>query len=653
MTSLRIRATLATLSVAVVALVSDVAAVAALQPAPAAPAQPAAPRTTEQFSQLAPIEGPRLSPDGKLLAAKVAVRGEPFLMIIPMDGGAPRLIATGDNDLNYWRWVNKDWLVVGIGAMTPFGNSEAYVQRALGVSADGTKVNPLLRNKRDIAQGGGDLIWIANDGSPRIKLAVQRSIYASEPGFWPEVYEVDVSNDRFNLDTGSKEGVLTWIADGSGAVRVGIGRNLIADGGRVLYRPSGRGDFREVARTTGTESLIAPQLFLDGNKALAVADDPEGYSAVYEYDLATFKKGTMLHASKGYDIGGIRSDRTGSRLAGVVRAEKAVVTDWVDPAMRTLQTEINSKVRGGQGQIISTSDDLNRSIVLFGAADAPGAYFLYDRATGAMKRLGYVNPAIAMAKLNPVRTVTYKTRDGLTVPAVVTLPRGKSKNLPLIVLPHGGPSARDYEDWDWWTQFLAERGYAVIQPNYRGSSGLGTPFSDKGQGEWGLKMQDDLIDAVAYMQKEGIADAKRVCIAGASYGGYAAIRAAQRDHQHYRCAISYAGVSDLSKLSRMQYGDLFGSKKGNWLKKQAPDFRSVSPINAPQQISIPILLVHGKRDTRVAVSHSRDMATKLQAAGKTYTYIEQPKADHFFSRAEDRLEFLKAMEAFLAKYNPA
>ena len=199
------------------------------------------PRPAEDFAHLSPIDDPRLSPDGKLLAAKVAVRGEPFLMIIPMDGGAPRLVATGDNDLNYWQWVNNDWLVVGIGAMTPFGPSgEAYVQRALGVSADGKTINPLLRKKRDIGQGGGDLIWVASDGSPRIKLAVQSSIYLDEPGFWPEVHEVDVSNGRSSLDVGSREGVMTWIADGAGTVRVGIGRNTQKEGGAFSIARPGR-----------------------------------------------------------------------------------------------------------------------------------------------------------------------------------------------------------------------------------------------------------------------------------------------------------------------------------------------------------------------------------------------------------------------------
>ena len=155
-----------------------------------------------------------------------------------------------------------------------------------------------------------------------------------------------------------------------------------------------------------------------------------------------------------------------------------------------------------------------------------------------MQFLTWNNPQLRGRRLSPVRSVRYAARDGTAIEAVLTLPRDRpDKNLPLIVLPHGGPFARDSESWDWWTQYLAELGYAVIQPNYRGSSGYGTDFAKKGEGEWGLKMQDDLNDAVTYLAKEGIADPKRVCMVGASYGGYAAMRAAQRDGALYRLSL--------------------------------------------------------------------------------------------------------------------
>ncbi|WP_298092560.1 alpha/beta fold hydrolase [uncultured Sphingomonas sp.] len=271
-----------------------------------------------------------------------------------------------------------------------------------------------------------------------------------------------------------------------------------------------------------------------------------------------------------------------------------------------------------------------------------------------MQRYAWNNDTLKGRVLSPVSTVHYTARDGTPIEAVLTLPRLRApKNLPLIVLPHGGPFARDSEGWDWWVQYLAELGYAVIQPNYRGSSGYGIDFAKKGEGQWGLKMQDDLDDAIPFLAKQGIADPKRVCMIGASYGGYAAMRAAQRNGDLYRCAVSYAGVSDLAAMQRYDGQFLFGKTRGDWLKKQAPDYRAVSPRFGAAAFTIPILLVHGREDKRVPVKQSRMMADALKAAGKPYDYIEQPLADHHFTRGEDRLEFLKAMAAFLAKHNPA
>lgn len=267
--------------------------------------------------------------------------------------------------------------------------------------------------------------------------------------------------------------------------------------------------------------------------------------------------------------------------------------------------------------------------------------------------LGFDNLTIKMRRMHPVRTIRYKARDGLDIAAVLTLPYGRDAKLPLIVMPHGGPVARDSETWDWWAQFLADRGYAVVQPNYRGSSGYGTPFTEKGEGQWGLAMQDDLDDAVKALAAQGIADPARVCMVGASYGGYAAIRAAQRDGDKYRCAVSYAGVSDLHRMIQYQKNFLFSGSRGDWLREQAPDLKNVSPLNFPEQFSIPLLLVHGDQDLVVPPAQSRVLAQKLKDAGKDVTYIVQPEGDHHFSRTEDRLAFLKALEAFLKKHNPA
>ncbi len=351
---------------------------------------------------------------------------------------------------------------------------------------------------------------------------------------------------------------------------------------------------------------------------------------------------------------GVVENRTGDDIDGVLLTEKTARIEWLNPELKKLQGEADAAVGAGRTRIVSWSADRQKMLVEVGAASQAGALYYWETDLGQMTRIAWQNDGLKARALSPVQTIRYTASDGASIEAVLTLPRARvAKNLPLIVLPHGGPFARDSERWDWWTQFLAERGYAVIQPNFRGSSGYGRAFAKLGEGQWGLKMQDDLNDAVSYLAKEGIADPKRVCMAGASFGGYAAMRAAQRDGALYRCAISYAGVSDLAAMQRYDSRFLFGRTRGDWLKKQAPDYKLVSPRFGAADVSIPLLLMHGKEDKRVPVKQSRFMADALKAAGKPVEYIEQPLGDHHFTRGEDRLQFLKAMEAFLAKHNPA
>lgn len=616
-----------------------------------------APRTqiaAEVFAELPFFEQPKLSPNGKLVAAKIAVRGTQYFAVVPLEGGAPRLVGLGDNDLNWWKWVNDDWLVLGVGQLSPVDGDKWYITRAVALNATSLKFSVLL--KRDAAQSADDVIWTAKDGSPRILMGLQTSIYSNDPGFYPRVDEIDVATGKRHTVVNSRSGVWDWYADGDGVVRMGIGMSDDGRSRRLLYRDTAGAEFRTVDRAkTREEGLTVPAMFLkDQGKALIVTDDKDGYSALYELDLKTLQPGKQLFSTPGFDIGGLVPDGSGFNYLGVYVNRNKPGIEWTDPEVAALQAKAASFIKGGEPSIVSFNKDRSVAIVHVGYSNAPGAYFLFRPAQDTMTLLGVNNDTLKLRRLHPVKTIRYKARDGLEIAAVLTLPRGSTgKNLPLIVMPHGGPFARDTEEWDWWTQFLADRGYAVIQPNYRGSSGYGTPFTEKGEGQWGLAMQDDLNDAVKALADQGIADAKRVCMVGASYGGYAALRAAQRDGALYRCAASYAGVSDLNRMLK-QDGNFLGSgARQDWLKKQAPDLKGVSPLFAPQQFSIPVLLFHGKQDRRVQPVQSRLMAKALKEAGKDFVYVEQPEADHFFSRSADRLEFLKALEAFLAKHNPA
>ena len=656
------KAVFASLSAIALALASPAAAQpAAPTPAPAPASAPAPAWTIKDFAALPMMERPALSPDGLHIASRAAVNGAQMLVIADVQEGPNRLrlLPMGENDLNWWKWVNDDWLIAGIGNETNVQGMPWYLSRVVSVKRDGSKINILAKNVA--AQNADDVIWVARDGSPRILLSYQTSIYYTDPGFWPKVDEIDITNGRMHSVIAPRQHVRGWYADAGGTVRMGVGYNDATRTAKLLYRPDARASFRTVDRANrrNDESLVVPLLFTaDPSKAIA-SDDRDGTDALYDLNLATLELGQKLFSAPGFDLGGIEEDASGTGLAGVRYTADAPAVHWFDPGLAKVQADIDKAVGDRRARIISTSRDNQRMIVHVGTPDQPGAYYYYDTAAGAMSVLSRVSDRFGgKTRLSPVKTIRYKARDGLDIAAVLTVPAGReARDLPFILMPHGGPFARDSETWDWWVQFLAWRGYAVLQPNYRGSSGYGTAFAEKGEGQWGLSMQDDLNDAVDWAVKQGIADPKRVCIVGASYGGYAAMRAAQRDGGKYRCAVSYAGVSDLSAMMRYDSRFLNHGTRRDWMKQQAPDFTAVSPVNFAAQFSTPILLMHGKKDRRVQVAQSREMAEKLKAAGKAdgrdYIYVEQPLADHFFSREADRVEFLEQLDAFLKAHNPA
>ena len=614
----------------------------------------------QSFAATPFMERPELSPNGQYIAARIGVRGAQSLAMLPVFDKSKdtKLIGLGEGavDVDWWRWVNDDWLLVGVSANDGVEGEKIRVTRVLSLERATGKITLLAR--RAGGQNASNVIWVARDGSPRILLGVQNSIYFSDKNFWPQVYEVDVSTGKQKTIVPSRVGIFNYYADGNGVVRLGYGYDRERRVARLIYRGNADEPFKTIDRANlrKDETLSFPNLFLaETSKALTI-DNPDGFDALYELDLPTLTRGKKIFGVGGYDIGSVIPNPAGNGVAGVYVTADRTKINWIDPEIAKAQADFDKAVGVGRATIESWSANQKLLLVKVGGADQAGAYFIYNLGAGggSLNRLAYVDEQFKTAKLAPVTTISYKARDGLSIRAVLTLPKGvAAKNLPLILLPHGGPATRDSEDWDWWVQFLAAKGYAVVQPNYRGSTGFGKAHYEAGKQQWGGTMQDDLNDAVTHLAKEGIADAKRVCIVGASYGGYAAMRGAQRDGKLFRCAISYAGVSDLAALARFDDKFLYGREYTSDLKEKAPDFASVSPLRFPEQFTTPILIMHGKNDLRVPVEQSRNLATKLKAAGKEHRYVEQPLGDHHFSRQEDRLQFLQEMESFLAKYNPA
>jgi dipeptidyl aminopeptidase/acylaminoacyl peptidase len=623
-------------------------------PAASAPAAPVL-RPIADFATLPFMDGPQLSPDGTMVAARIATGGKQVLAIVPMfknSAKQPAAIGLGENELLSWTWVNDGWLTIRIGNAQKVEAEDFYVTRVAGVSADGKIFKPIAW------QDGGqssDVIWTARDGSPRILITRQKSIYLEE-GFWPGVEEVDISTGRKRPIVGGQEGVMGWYADASGAVRMGIGYNDDSRTSRLLYRSTGKGSFRTIDRADRRrdQSLTIPYLVTGETTRSLTVSGHEGFDALYELDLPGLTIGKKVFGFDGYDIDGAQLTADGSALAGIYYRSDRPHVKWIDPVLAETQALLDKAVGTRTATIISMNRDQTKMLVQVGDASQAGSIYYYDTAVGTMNLFAHLSASLKFTRLSPVSTYRYKARDGLSIEAVLTLPKGRdASNLPLILMPHGGPEARDTASYDWWAQFLADRGYAVVQPNYRGSTGYGEKFLNAGDGQWGLKMQDDLNDAVADLAAKGMIDPKRVCIVGASYGGYAALRGAQRDGSAFRCAVSYAGVADLNGMIR--YDGKFlnaNASKAGW-QKVAPDLKDVSPINHAAMFSTPVLLMHGKKDLRVPVSQSRRMAERLKAAGKSFEYVEQPEGDHHFTREADRTQFLQVLESFLKKHNPA
>ena len=630
---------------------------------PAAPAATAArapaatrqERPIEAFAALPHFSAPRLSPDGTRLAVKTRVQGRQVLAILSLTDRAarPAIVSGGERiEINDWTWVNDDWLAVSVGTAQRHDESEVYVTRLLGINRQASVMNRI--GWTDAAQQAGEVIWVARDGSPRVLFTKQTDF--SGLNFWPRVYEADLATGRTRVVVNPQEGVLNWFADRQGNVRMGYGYQDDTGAVRLLYRPGGTGNFQTIARANARrdERVPMPTMFLPDNNAAIAISDRDGFDAVYEMSLPDLTLGRRLFSVEGYDIDDLYPSPAGDRIAGVAYTAERFTVHWRDPTLLRVQTSLESTFGAGRVQIISWNRDRSKLLAHVGGPNQAGSYHLVDVAARSVILIAWLNETLQDQELAQVRTVRYRARDDVEIEAVLTLPPGReARNLPVIVMPHGGPSARDDESWDWTTQFLADRGYLVIQPNYRGSSGYGTRFAGLGRGEWGRKMQDDVDDALAHLVRQGLADRSRACIVGASYGGYAALRAAQRTPQLYRCAVTYAGVSDLAALSRYDRNFFNSRGRRQWLSAQAPDFRAVSPLHHAAAFTIPVLLMHGDRDVVVPVSESRRMADRLRNAGKPHRYVEQRGGDHNFSRTDDRLQFLRELETFLDQNNPS
>jgi len=390
--------------------------------------------------------------------------------------------------------------------------------------------------------------------------------------------------------------------------------------------------------------------------AVLVATQDKGESVWELLSLQDGKLGPPIEG--GDDLNNALEDPVTHRMIGGVVIDDQPKYVFFNPELKSRWRSVENAFEGERVELISTSADMMQFLVLVDGARGY-RYELINMNTDRAVPMGYVYGGLT--ETLPTTRITYEAADGLKIPAYLTLPAGKpATRLPLIVFPHGGPASRDTAEFDWWTQAMAAQGYAVLRPNYRGSTTTQS-FINAGYGQWGRKMQTDLSDGVRYLAKQGTIDPARVCILGASYGGYAALAGVTLDPGVYRCAVSVAGISDLKRMlvwekQRENGGDHVVTRYWNrYMGVKGPDdplLDEISPVRHIDRVAVPVLLIHGKDDTVVAYEQSEFMLKALKKANKPVELVTLNKEDHWLSRSETRLLMLQSSMAFLKANNP-
>jgi dipeptidyl aminopeptidase/acylaminoacyl peptidase len=628
------------------------------------------------FGSLPFLSQPQLSPDGKHFAGIQALDGQPAAVIYTVNSpNPPQVFASTEWIVASLHWVKNDRLVMFTKAskQIPFGNNpDLYTwYRALSLQVDSPDWVQLFNRTNDSVgvNSSTAIIVDKNIGDPdtilmplwtrpkddRVDNDPTAEIGGGYRDYRYSLYKVDVHTGRASVVQDGSTMPGYWLSDGQGNVvgRIDQTKTPLVDHLR-LYHDGSWSNARDFdARADLGANVIG--LTFDGTSLAAAAIDGAGHDTLVRLDRDSGATGATLFADARYDLDFPLTDDWTGRVIGAAYMADTLEYVYFDPARQALQNGIEQVFPGQDAHAVSVTLAGDKAIVAVSSPALPRTYYFLDRATHAATRIASEYPDLKPADLGKMQPYPYKARDGLDIPAYLTLPPGRpAKNLPLVVLPHGGPDSRDGIGFDWWAQFLANRGYAVFQPNYRGSRGYGRAFNEAGFHQWGLKMQDDISDGVKKLIADGIADGKKVCIVGASYGGYAALAGATFTPDLYACAVSIAGVSNLGEMlsaERRIYGEnsqtvsFWASRIGT--ADDAARLDATSPALHADQVRAPVLLMHGKLDTTVSFAQSEEEEAALRRAGKKVELVTFEADDHYLSLAATRIAMLTALEKFL------
>ncbi len=645
----------------------------------------AAPPPASAFGRLPQVQDAAISPDGTKVAMVGGAGDRRIISIAPVDGSHALAVDIGKASVRSLSWAGNDYLLVRSSILQQWKNAAAggqftyHQDREFVLGSDGKVIGQLLNNspasaaatelpvRRIIDGPEPKAIVLGLDVNSRMLMKPTDTRLGGKDDFllWA-LWKVDVRTGVGQVAERGGNTTTDWLVDLQGEPRVRFEHDVAHHTAAVLVRSKTARTWTTLLSSADTRTHPLPDLlgYSDPEDAAYLVERAEGGGMqVVSHRLADGATSALGAASRFSDLS-VRFDPfTDAPVAVLGGGAGTTATQWLDPKLAALATKLGKAFPDNVAEFYDWSRDRSRILVSVESADSPPAWYLLEPAKGQLSPVATSYPELEGVPLGTTTWVTYKARDGLDIPAYLTLPparQGPRGKLPLIVLPHGGPAARDDPGFDWWTQFLASRGYAVLRPQFRGSRGFGEAFERAGRKEWGGKMQTDLLDGIADLAAKGVIDPARVCIVGASYGGYAALAGAALHPEAYRCAASVNGVSDVGLFlgeTIHSYGrdsesiDYWRDTIGD-VRSDAALIAAVSPARRAAEVRAPVLLVAAEEDTTVPFEQSVTMRKALVAAGKSVEMVALPGDDHYLSTSATRTRMLEALDAFLARNLP-
>jgi acetyl esterase/lipase len=621
---------------------------------PALHAQSSSP-PLEAFGNLPTLEDVLISPDGSRLAF-VRTEGE-NRFVVARQIGAQTLgaVKVGNTKLRSLLWIDNDNLLITVSytSAPPMGYVGPVTEwyRPVLLELKGGKTHAI-----DLSVTG-ERVFNALSGRPVARTVAGKTVLFV-PGMYvsskvlPGLFSVTFPELRARLLDKAAAPQTSWLIDASGQIDAHF--SYLSD--QKTWQISARKNDRMTLISTGTAAIDIPSIlgFSADGSSIITQFIKNGNAVWMPLSVQNGTWGEPL--SRGESFSSYIEDRQSGRILGGAHGIDDEHYVFFDNEKQAQWNAVLRAFPDERVRLASHSDDFSKMVLqVFGQRDGYSyAFFDWYSHTATMLEPVYEGVK-APAEVKPI---SYHAADGMTVPGFLTLPRGvEPKNLPLVVFPHGGPAAADKLQFDWWAQAMAAQGYAVLQPNYRGST-VTQGHLEAGFGEWGRKMQTDLSDGVRDLAKQGLIDPKRVCIVGASYGGYAALAGVTLEHDVYRCAVSVSGIADLRKMrdwlsdTRLSVGERYWDRFLGLANKNDQSVMEISPIEHIASVTAPILLIHGRDDTVVPYEQSDVMYRTLKRAGKPVDFVTLKHEDHWLSTGATRLQMLQATVAFLKANNP-